>query len=168
METVTVIKHFDIPDHVTSGLVPGSIENFHKMPSVKRCLFCASCIAMCVMFLLGCASAQKRSDQDASLGDLAEQYWTKRLVEKDYKFTYDMELEKGSLSFSEYLQKVRAGEKFKVLSVKTKEVTIEDDRGIIYLTVECITPFLPKPYAQTLQDLWLYRSNKWKHKFSHK
>ena len=144
------------------------MENFHKMVSVKKRLFCASCIAMCVMFLLGCASAQKRSDQDASLGDLAEQYWTKRLVEKDYKFTYDMELEKGSLSFSEYLQKVRAGEKFKVLSVKTKEVAIEDDRGIIYLTVECIMPFLPKGYNQTLQDLWLYRSNKWKHKFSDK
>jgi hypothetical protein len=120
------------------------------------------------MFLFGCASAQKRSDQNASLGDLAEQYWTKRLVEKDYKFTYDMELEKGSLSFSEYLQKVKAGEKFKVLSVKIREVTIEDDRGIIYLIVECIMPFLPKGYNQMLQDLWLYRSNKWKHKFSDK
>ena len=141
------------------------MENFHKMVAVKKRLFCASCIAMCVMFLLGCASAQKRSDQDASLGDLAEQYWTKRLVEKDYKFTYNMELEKGSLSFSEYLQKVKAGEKFKVLSVKTKEVTIEDDRGSIYLTVECIMPFLPKGYNYMLQDLWLYRSNKWKHKF---
>ena len=137
------------------------------MPLTKRSFVFALCIVTCLMFLLGCASAQKRSDQDASLGDLAEQYWTKRLVEKDYKFTYDMELEKGSLSFSEYLQKVRAGEKFKVLSVKTKEVTIEDDRGIIYLTVECIMPFLPKG-NQMLQDLWLYRSNKWKHKFSDK
>jgi len=27
METVTVIKHFNIPDHVTSGLVPGSIND---------------------------------------------------------------------------------------------------------------------------------------------
>ena len=143
------------------------MENFHKMPSVKRCFVFALCIGICVTFLLGCASAQKRSDQDASLAQLAEQYWTKRLVERDYKFTYNMELEKGSLSFSEYLQIIRAGEKFKVLSVKTKEVTIEDDRGIIYLTVECIMPFLPKG-NQMLQDLWLYRSNKWKHKFSDK
>ena len=120
------------------------------------------------MFLFGCASAQKRSDQDALLGDLAEQYWIKRLMEKDYKFTYNMELEKKSLSFSEYLQIIGAGKKLKVLSVKIKEVTIEDDRGIVYLTVECRMPFLPKSYAQTLQDLWLYRSNKWKHKFSHK
>ena len=27
METVTVMKHFDMPDHVTSGLVPGSIND---------------------------------------------------------------------------------------------------------------------------------------------
>ena len=27
METMTVIKHFDIPDHVTSGLISGFIND---------------------------------------------------------------------------------------------------------------------------------------------
>ena len=27
METVTIIKHFDIPDYVTPGIVPGSIND---------------------------------------------------------------------------------------------------------------------------------------------
>jgi hypothetical protein len=144
------------------------MEDFHKMPSVKRFFLFALCIATCLMFLFGCASAQKRSDQDASLGDLAQQYWTKRLVERDYEFTYDMELEKESLSFSEYLERVKPSRKLECLSVKTKEITIKDDKGFVYLTLECRMPFLPKPYAQTLQDLWLYRSNQWKHKFSHK
>ena len=148
--------------------IKDDMEDFHKMPSVKRCLFCASCIGICVMFLLGCAGAQKRSDQDASLAELAEQYWTKRLVERDYKFTYNMELEKGSLSFPEYCEMIKRSQKFNCSSVRTKEVRIEDDKGFVYLTVECRTPFLPKLFKQTLQDLWLYRSNKWKHKFSHK
>jgi hypothetical protein len=118
--------------------------------------------------LLGCASAQKRSDQDASLADLAEQYWTKRLLERDYKFTYNLELEKKSLSFSEYCERLKASEKFKYLSVKIKEVTIEDDKALVYMTVECSMPFLSQPYALPINDVWLYESNRWKHKFSHK
>jgi hypothetical protein len=141
------------------------MEDFHKMVSEKKRLFCA---VICLMFLLGCASAQKRSDQDASLGDLAEQYWTKRLVERDYKFTYNMELEKKSLSFSEYCQRLKASEKFNCLSVKTKDVTIEGNKGIVSLTLECRMPFLPKPYALPINDVWLYESNRWKHKFTHK
>ena len=117
------------------------------------------------MFLFGCTNDQKTSDQ---LAELAQQYWTKRLVERDYKFTYNMELEKKSLSFSKYSKRVKASEKFNCLSVKTKEVTIEGDKGIVYLTLECSMALFPKPYKLPLQDLWLYKSNKWKHKFLHK
>ena len=139
------------------------------MVSEKKRLFCTSCIAICLMFLLGCASsAQKRSDQDASLGDLAEQYWSKRLVEMDYKFTFNMELEKDSLSFSEYCERIKRSQRFNCSSVRTKEVTIEGDKGIVCLTLECRMPFLSKPYALPINDVWLYESNKWKHKFSHK
>jgi len=99
---------------------------------------------------------------------LAEQYWTKRLVEKDYKFTYNLELEKKSLSFSEYCERVKRSQKFNCFSVKTKEVTIEGDKGIVCLTLECRMPFLPKPYALPINDVWLYESNRWKHKFLHK
>ena len=138
-----------------------------RKTSMRHPVF-ALCIVTCFMFMLGCASAQKKTDPRTSLERLAEQYWTKRLVERDYKFTYNMELEKGSLSFSEYSKRVKASEKFRVLSVKTKEVTIEGDKGIVCLTLECRMPFLPRPYNLPLQDLWLYRSNQWKHKFSDK
>ena len=144
------------------------MQEFHKMPPGKRCSIFALCIVMCGMFLSGCTTAQKTNDPKASLEKLAEQYWTKRLLEMDYKFTYNLELEKDSLSFSEYSKRVKASEKFGVLSVKTKEVTIEGDKGIVCLTLECRMPFLPKPYALPLQDLWLYRSNQWKHKFTYK
>ena len=138
------------------------------MPLSKRCFIFAWCIVICVMFVSGCAGVQKRGDQDASLGDLAEQYWTKRLVEKDYKFTYNLESEKKSLSFSEYCERVKRSQRFNCSSVKTKEVIIEGDKGIVYLTLKCRMPFLPKPYALPINDVWLYESNRWKHKFSDK
>ena len=138
------------------------------MPSAERCSILGLCAVTFLVLLFGCTGAQKRSDQDASLGELAQRYWTKRLVEKDYEFTYGKELEKDTLSFSEYLKKVKAAEKFTFVSVKTKEVNIEGDRGAVYLTMECITPFMPKGHKQMLQDLWLYRSGQWKHKFSDK
>lgn len=144
------------------------MEELHKMPLAKKWYIFALCIATCLIFLFGCASAQKRSDQDASLGDLAEQYWTKRLIEHDYKFTYKKEMEKDSIPFSDYLSQVKQGKRFKFFSVKTNKVTIEGDRGVVYLTVECTGPPLPKGIKQMLQDLWLYRSGQWKHKFSDK
>ena len=143
------------------------VGGLHKMPSAERCSILGLCAVTFLVLLFGCTGAQKRSDQDAFLGELAQQYWTKRLVEKDYKFSYDKELEKESISFPEYIDRAKAAEKFRFMSVKTKKVNIEGDRGVVYLTVECITPFMPKG-KQMLQDLWLYRSGQWKHKFSDK
>ena len=144
------------------------MQEFHKMPSVKRCSVFAWCIVICVMFVFACTTDQEMNDPKASLERLAEQYWTKRLVERDYKFSFNMELEKDSLSFSDYCQKVKASEKFNCSSVKTKEVQIEDDKGFVYMTIECKTPAIPKQFNMTLQDMWLCRSNQWKHKFTYK
>ena len=36
METVTVIKHFDIPDHVVSGLISGFINDIRDLFGFKR------------------------------------------------------------------------------------------------------------------------------------
>jgi hypothetical protein len=142
------------------------MKKFYKMPSIGLCLVFVF-FTVCLMLLSGCATAPEMDDPKA-LERLAEQYWTKRLVEKDYKFTYNLELEKKSLSFSEYCERLKASGKFKYLSVKTKEVTIEGDKGFVYLTIECRMPFLRKPYALPINDVWLYESNRWKHKFTHK
>jgi hypothetical protein len=142
--------------------------NRYRMPLAERCLVFALFFATCLVPLTLWASPEKGGEAEAALGAMAEQYWTKRLVEKDYEFTYDKELEKGSLSFSDYFDRAKAAEKFRYLSVKTKKVNIEGDRGVVYLTVECIAPFMPKGHKQMLQDLWLYRSGQWRHKFSDK
>ena len=123
---------------------------------------------MIIAILYGCEGQKKMIDPKAELEKLAEQYWTKRLMDKDYQFTYDLEIEKGSLPFSDYQKKVKAGDKIEVLSVKTKEVQIDQDRGVVYLTAKCKIPSVPKDFDMTLQDLWLLKSNQWRHKFSEK
>lgn len=124
-------------------------------------------LAMCLMVLSPSVSADQKENGEAALGKMAEEYWTKRLIEHDYKFTYERELDKESMPFSEYLDIIKRGENFKFLSVTTKHVEIDGDRGIVYLTQECHAPFHPKAFKTTLQDLWLFRSGQWKHKFTH-
>jgi hypothetical protein len=36
METVTVIKHFNVPDYITSGIIPGSINDIRYPFGFKR------------------------------------------------------------------------------------------------------------------------------------
>ena len=115
--------------------------------------------------LCGCESQKKMVDPKGELEKVAEQYWTKRFVDRDYKFTYDLELDKESIPFSEYVEKVKRSQKLRISSVKTKEVRIDGDRGEVYLTVMTNLPAVSKEVGVTLQDLWLLRSNTWKHKF---
>lgn len=107
-------------------------------------------------------------DPKGELEKLAVQYWTKRFVDKDYKFTYNLELDKESIPFSEYVEKVKRSQKLKISAVKTKEVRIDGDRGEVLLTVMTNLPSVSKEVGITLQDLWLLRENTWKHKFTDK
>jgi hypothetical protein len=138
------------------------------MSSRKSGVFLAVCLGIWLIPAFVWTGSQPDENPKATLSALAEEYWTKRLIEKDYKFTYEKELEKDALSFSDYVEKAKAAEKFSYNWVKTTKVEIEGDRGAVFLTVECVTPFMPKGYTQMLQDLWLYRSGQWVHKFSDK
>jgi len=136
------------------------------MPSGNRWIFLALCMAACFISGIVCADPEPVSSPEAVVGALAEEYWTKRLIEKDYPFTYEKELEKDNIPFADYAEKAKAANKFQYKSVQIEKVEIEGDRAAIFLKVECVTPFMPKGYTQMLQDLWLYRAGEWKHKFT--
>lgn len=131
---------------------------------VKRWFVSALCMLTCLLPLLACENQRETGDPKVLLGTLAEQYWTKRLVDFDYKSTYKMELEKDSIPFSEYLKKVKNAGQIKVLSIKTKKVKIENDKGFVELTAKCRMAPVPKDLELPLTDLWIYKSNQWKHK----
>jgi hypothetical protein len=138
------------------------------MTSVKRWLLCAFGIALYVMAMAPGVGAEGAINAQAELDKMAEEYWTKRLIDRDYAFTYEKELEKDAIPFSEYVEKVKLGEKFTYKSVKTSRVEIEGDRGAVFLTVEVIGPPFSRSTKQMLQDLWLHRSGQWVHKFTEK
>ncbi len=126
-------------------------------------------VIICIMLLFGCDNQEKMKDPKASLEKVAEQYWQKRLIDKDYEFTYNLELQKGSIPFKEYLKKVKNAGQITVLSIKTTEVKIDQDKANVTLTAKCRVPNVPKEIEMPLfQDLWVLESNQWKHKLPKK
>ena len=119
---------------------------------------------ICIMLLFGCENQEKMKDPKASLEKVAEEYWQKRLIDKDYEFTYNLELEQGTIPFPEYLKEVKSAGQIQILSIKTKEVVIDQDKGTVTLTASCRVPTVSKEIEMPLfQDLWVIESNQWKH-----
>lgn len=126
-------------------------------------------VILCMTLLFGCENQEKMKDPKANLEKVAEQYWQKRLIDKDYEFTYNLELDKGSIPFEEYLKIVKNAGQIEVLSIKTKEVKIDQDRGNVVLTAKSRVPMIPKEIEMPIfQDLWVIKSNQWKHKLPEK
>jgi len=123
----------------------------------------------CIILLFGCDNQEKMKDPKASLEKVAQEYWQKRLIDKDYEFTYNLELQKGSIPFKEYLKKVKNAGQIQVVSIKTKEVVIDQDKGTVTLTAKTKLPNIPKEIEMPLfQDQWVIEANQWKHKLPKK
>jgi hypothetical protein len=136
----------------------------NRIPVNRRCQACLLGVAICIMFLLGCEDRQQMKDPKASLEALAAEYWKKRLLEKDYKATYEMEVEKGkSLPFEKYLLRVRNVGQIHYISIKIKDVIVKEDKGEVQLTVRCKLPPLAKELEMPLPDRWVVKSNQWRH-----
>lgn len=144
------------------------MEERYRMSSLKRWFVSAWCVTVCVMFLVSCENKPTEADLKASLTKAAEAYWTKRLIDFDYKFTYKMEEEKDSLSFSEYLKKVENAGQIKVLSLKAQDVRIENTEGFVKITAKSRVPQVPKVVELSLKDHWVYKSGRWEHKLPKK
>ncbi len=115
----------------------------------------------------GCEKRPGESELKASLGKVAEQYWMDRFIYGAYRSAYDLELKEGRPPFSEYRDKVAPRGQINYLGVKTKEVTIDQDKGVVLLTVkhEIPIPGVKKvdPLEGTIKDVWIYTSEGWRH-----
>lgn len=141
----------------------GSYGTYVVFLSKKWTVFAVT-VCVCLVLLVACEKQQSPDEMKASLEKMAEQYWIKRLMDFDYKFTYDMELAKDSMPFSEYLERVKNAGKIKILSIKTKKVNIENEKGLVELTAKFRVPGVSKDMEMPLKDIWVYKSNQWKHK----
>ena len=133
------------------------------MLSTRICCVYALILIISSGLLLACEGRPTEADMKVSLERVAAEYWTKRLIDKDYKATYDRELEKGSLPYEKYLERIKNAGEISYSSIKIKDVKIEKDKGEVNLIVACKIPKVPKDVGMPLLDNWSFESNQWKH-----
>lgn len=139
-----------------------------KNMTSKRYLHLCIWLSLGLLLLLVPACENKMKDPKGTLEKQAAQYWTQRLVNKDYKDTYKQEVAEGLPPFSTYEKHLTAAAKIPTSSVKTKEVEINGDRGMVTLLITCRIPGMPKDYAMPIRDLWILKGDRWKHHFQMK
>jgi len=120
-------------------------------------------LVICLVPLSGCDDGQKMSDPKASLEQAAIAYWTARFIDRDYKAAYEMELEKGTLPFEKYLERVRNAGEIAYKSIRVDTVKTEDGKGFVTLMVACRLPSAPVDQELPLKDVWTLESNQWRH-----
>ena len=119
---------------------------------------------VCVLFLTpGCG--KEIVDPKGTLEKQAVQYWTQRLVNKDYQYTYKEEMETDLPPFSAYEKQLKEAARIPTSLVTAKDAEIKGDQGIVTLLVTCRFPGVPKDIAMPMRDLWILKGNKWKHHF---
>ena len=129
-------------------------------------LFFAFPFACLLLLTLACET--RMTDPKGALEKQAAQYWTERLVNKNYQYTYKEEAKDGLPPFETYETQLKAAAKISTSSVKTKDVKIEGDNGIVTLSAVCQVPGLPKEVPLPIGDRWILKGNKWQHHFQMK
>ncbi len=120
------------------------------------------------VFALGACQKenQKVKDPKETLGKMAETYWNKRFLEKDYNATYAMEAVQGAMTLEKYKMLMANKGQIGYISVKTKGVNIGGQDGIVTLEVVYQLQDIPKPVNSSFSDRWLLKDNEWKHVIS--
>ena len=144
------------------------MKNSSRIASCRQWFICTIALVVFLGPMVACESRLGTENSKESLGELAEQYWTKRWMEKDYEFTYKVEVEKDVLSFPDYLKRVKNLGQIRYLSVKPKEVNIDTDKGTVIFTVKFGVDGIQKNLEQTFTDRWIYKGGQWLHQLPKK
>jgi len=136
--------------------------------SVKKTFVFVLCIPIYITLLYGCAHVERKSYPQGPLEEVAALYWTKRLVDKDYEFTYNMELEKDSITFSDYWKKVKTAGKIKFLSVEVKDVEKDKDKASVIYVVKYQVLTASIILERPIHDEWVFKGDRWLHKLKKK
>jgi len=116
------------------------------------------------IFLLGIGCESEIKDPKGTLEKQAKRYWTERLINKNFEYTYEEETKDNLPPFSTYREELRIVTRFPTSSVEVKEVQMEGDVGRVKLEVKCLVPGFPKSLPLPLGDEWILKGNKWRHK----
>jgi hypothetical protein len=135
-------------------------------PKVHALMLLTCLVAGFFLLTFGCE--KKMTDPKGTLEKQALQYWTERLINKNFEYTYEEEVEEGLPPFSTYKERITGVTRFPTSSVEIKDIEVEGDGGYVQLLVTCKVPGLPKEMPLPLGDRWIIKGNKWKHKLQEK
>lgn len=111
-----------------------------------------------------CGCEQKKmTDPKGTLETVAAEYWNKRLIEKDYKAIYQMEQEKGTLPYEEYLKHVRNAGRIGYISIIIKDAKVDGNKGTVSLVIKGKVAPNPVAISSLLSDNWVIHESQWKH-----
>jgi hypothetical protein len=122
-------------------------------------------LVLTLLFAAGCATIPKAEDMSASLRNIAEDYWNKRMEEK-YEDTYRMEEKEGLPSFENYRNKVMRMKKIEIKSHSVRDLSVTGDKGTVNVQFDMKPPGLPfaiKSIPQIIKDSWVFKNGKWRH-----
>ena len=119
--------------------------------------------SMCFLALVACQKEKKMADPKTALAVAAEQYWKKRLLEKDYTATYELEAAKNDMSLEAYKKEVHNAGQIGYLSIKIEDVKVDDQKGGVEVVVSCMIQNIPTPVELSTPDKWIIQGNEWKH-----
>lgn len=135
-----------------------------KPMKMSRCFF--YCFTpLCLLLLLSLLSAceSKMADPKGTLEKQAEKYWTERMINRNFKYTYEEEAKEGLPPFETYEKKLSIITKIPTLSVKVTEVKVDGKNGIVKVAAKCRVPNFPADADIPMGDRWVIEGNKWKH-----
>jgi hypothetical protein len=136
-----------------------------KMPTKFFSQFLV-CFSFVLALLVATGCEKQMSDPKGALETIAAQYWTQRLVNKDYQSTYKDELEENLPPFSTYEEQLKKAAKIPTSSVTAKDAELEGDIGIVTVVATCRIPGVPKEVSLPMRDRWILKGNQWKHYYA--
>lgn len=139
-----------------------------RMAMLKRFRFYLCAIILCIVVFLGCENSPQMKNPKETLKQVAQDYWHKRLLKRDYEYSYNLEQEKEALPFKEYLKRVHNMGKIDYLSVRIDEIKMDEDRADVKVMVLSRLSPVPKDVELAIRDKWVIESGEWKHVLSKK
>lgn len=119
--------------------------------------------ALCLLltFVSGCE--KKMADPQGTLKKEAERYWTERLINKNFKYTYELELKEGLPSFETYDKKLKIVTRIPTRSLKVEEVKVDGKDGSVKILAKCQIMGAPTLLDIPMGDRWGSVRGRWKH-----
>lgn len=124
---------------------------------------------ICLFSVSGCDDRkQAMKDPKAGLREAVQEYWTNRFLKKNYAATYEMEAEKGAMSFETYQKEIQNARQFYYLRFEIKEINVSGNEAAVVLIFTIQFPMVSKEVKIPLYDKWVLGPDGWMHVLSKK